>query len=643
MQPTSSDVHQQLLEQLTYFAVFSWEGELLEANFPLQERLNLHLAEEKITIEKLLLNAEEWYAIRAQLQQAGQWQGQLCLRTPREAISMLASIGRLQAVPDRFFLIAQPISPTQQFLERFRAVLNEATDLIIVVDAESGRIIDANDTTYQRLGVSRLLLSRRHLYQIDTTFPLVTTLARWHAFVENLRQEPGQRRNVRTAFRVTPDETLEVDATLKLERYLEQEYVIVIARDISEQVALERKLDSKERFFETLIESTEDTLLLVDRDGSILYASPSCFKQWGYTVEELQGENLQRLVHPDDSEFFEKIFREIASTPKKVFRLTYRSLHKEGFYNWLEAQAKNLMRDDAIGAILFSAHNVTNQVLAEERIIQALERAERLNEELERSKAELLRSQRELRQINAILEENNAELKKINTELDRFVYSASHDLRAPIASALGIITVCKMLDDVEQIKGYLDLQEKGLKKLDSFIQDILDYSRNARLDIQPEQIDLQTLIQSVFEQYAYFDNAERICKLINIEAEVPFYSDRRRLTVVLNNLVSNAIRYMSPRRQEPYVKVSVLVDSQQAHFSIEDNGIGIEEKHLPRIFEMFYRATQDQSGSGLGLYIVKETIEKLKGSIQIVSKYGEGTNITFSVPNLQPKTNTTPP
>jgi signal transduction histidine kinase len=158
------------------------------------------------------------------------------------------------------------------------------------------------------------------------------------------------------------------------------------------------------------------------------------------------------------------------------------------------------------------------------------------------------------------------------------------------------------------------------------------------LEVQREEIDLQTLVKGVFEQYAYMDNAGLIDKQIHIKAPVPFYSDRRRLTVILNNLISNAIRYSSPRREHPYIKVSIKINEEKGEFVVEDNGIGIEEKHLPRIFDMFYRATQDQAGSGLGLYIVKETIEKLGGQISLKSKYGEGTTFRFVVPNLLNKT-----
>lgn len=636
MQKTLNHVYGELLNRFVLLAELTPEGELLSVNDRLLHFLQIKSTarEQPQPLSLWLLNPVELSHALAQVQNKGEWQGQWTFKIGEQLTNAAVTLGKLEEAADRIYMIAHPLSPSQQLLERFRAVLDETTDLIIVVDAATGRIIDANETAVQQLGFSRLVLLKRHLYQIDTSFPLYTTTAQWQAFVDGLRREPQQRRSVRTSLRLTPDETLDVDATLKLERYLDQEYIIVIARDISEQVALEKKLDSKEKFFETLIESTEDTLLLVDKEGFILYASPSCFKQWGYTVEELTGQSIQKLVHPDDSDFFEKVFKEIASTPKKLFKLTYRSLHKEGYYNWLEAQAKNLIREEAIGAILFSAHNVTNQVLAEERIIQALQQAERLNQELEQHKAELIASQEELRQTNEMLEKNNAELKKINQELDRFVYSASHDLRAPIASALGVITVCKMLDDIDQIKYYLDLQEKGLKKLDSFIQDILDYSRNARLEVQREEIDLQALIKGVFEQYAYMENAERIDKQVHIETPVPFFSDRRRLTIILNNLISNAIRYSSSRREHPYIKVSIKITENEGEFIIEDNGIGIEEKHLPRIFEMFYRATQDQAGSGLGLYIVKETIDKLRGQISLKSKYGEGTIFRFVVPNL---------
>jgi signal transduction histidine kinase len=121
---------------------------------------------------------------------------------------------------------------------------------------------------------------------------------------------------------------------------------------------------------------------------------------------------------------------------------------------------------------------------------------------------------------------------------------------------------------------------------------------------------------------------------MHVTQDLPFFSDPKRLTVVLNNLLANAFRYSDPYKPQSFVRVSVTVDAQGATIRIEDNGIGIEREHLDKIFLMFYRATESRSGSGLGLYIVKETIETLQGQIKVQSRIGEGTVFSIHLPNL---------
>ncbi len=102
--------------------------------------------------------------------------------------------------------------------------------------------------------------------------------------------------------------------------------------------------------------------------------------------------------------------------------------------------------------------------------------------------------------------------------------------------------------------------------------------------------------------------------------------------MILNNIISNSIRYRNGK--DPVIKVNIKVDEQKAKLSIEDNGKGIAKEHLSNVCKMFYRATDDGAGSGLGLYIVKEAIDKLNGSIKIDSKEGRGTTVNLEIPTL---------
>lgn len=229
------------------------------------------------------------------------------------------------------------------------------------------------------------------------------------------------------------------------------------------------------------------------------------------------------------------------------------------------------------------------------------------------------------------------ELQKANKELDLLVYSVTHDLRAPITSAIALVDICR--NNKEQVEYYLGLQEKSLLKLDSFITDILYYYRNSRLEIKAQEINFDSLITELYALQDAQKDSIVIEKTLEVNNDIPFYSDELRLTIVFNNLISNAIRYADLSSGNPYVHIKIQIDQEKAIIQVIDNGLGIPEAHLPKIFNMFYRANKDSQGSGLGLYIVKEAMNKLNGTIQVSSQVGVGTTFTLVLPNLPPRNN----
>lgn len=231
------------------------------------------------------------------------------------------------------------------------------------------------------------------------------------------------------------------------------------------------------------------------------------------------------------------------------------------------------------------------------------------------------------------LKVSNQQLRKANIELDNFVYKVSHDLRAPIASVLGLVNLAKKENKFDTLREYFDMVGRSAAQQDLFIKDILDISRNSRLMVEKKKIDWQKLIDDTFEQLKYSEKDKAIDRKISISGKSNFYSDQRRIKVIFNNLISNAIRYSNGK--DPMIEIDVKILKTKVDIIISDNGMGIDKKHHKRVFEMFYRATDTNAGSGLGLYIVKESVEKLDGEIDLVSDPGIGTKFLISLPNLK--------
>ncbi|MBV8254165.1 MAG: hybrid sensor histidine kinase/response regulator [Chitinophaga sp.] len=230
------------------------------------------------------------------------------------------------------------------------------------------------------------------------------------------------------------------------------------------------------------------------------------------------------------------------------------------------------------------------------------------------------------------LKEKIAELEKTNDELNRFIYSTSHDLRSPLMSVLGIINLSRLDNSVVDPNGYMNMVESCVLKLDGFIQKIIEYYRNSRLEIEYEKIDFNNLLNDCITVFQPQNTDIRFQTLVDQELE--FRGDTFRISVILNNLISNAVKYQKPDESNPMVHLSVKVEPHKATICIRDNGIGILSEHLNNIFKMFFRSkNNNKPGSGIGLYIVKEALNKIGGTINVESKYGEGTQFEITIPN----------
>jgi two-component system sensor histidine kinase/response regulator len=231
-----------------------------------------------------------------------------------------------------------------------------------------------------------------------------------------------------------------------------------------------------------------------------------------------------------------------------------------------------------------------------------------------------------------LLLEKNIQLEKAYNELDKFVYSASHDMRAPLMSILGIIRLAKLENNPNPAQ-YCNLIEQSVLKLDDFIRKIIDYYKNNRFQDTIEDIKWETLIHYCIEANRYLHSSQRLKFQTDINQNGPYRSDKMKWMIILNNLISNAIKYQRPNADPAIVSITVHSTPSEVTIRVEDNGEGIKQSDLDNIFKMFYRSSHVSSGSGIGLYIVKEAVNKLNGSISVMSELGTGTIFQITVPN----------
>jgi signal transduction histidine kinase len=240
----------------------------------------------------------------------------------------------------------------------------------------------------------------------------------------------------------------------------------------------------------------------------------------------------------------------------------------------------------------------------------------------------------EIKQSSLLLEAQNEELKKLNEELDRFIYSAAHDLKSPLTSLDGLVRLAQKEINSAEHAHYFKMMHDSIFKLYGFILDITDYAKNKRQKLKVEKINLEKLIYDITDGLKFLPYAERVTLKVEVQG-IEFYSDKTRLDIILKNIISNSYHYLDFRKANSVIRIEASVHNNFVRIQVTDNGIGIDAQHLPKIFDMFYRAVEQSKGTGIGLFLVKESLKMLHGKISVKSTLGQWTQFNIHVPNLK--------
>ena len=274
-----------------------------------------------------------------------------------------------------------------------------------------------------------------------------------------------------------------------------------------------------------------------------------------------------------------------------------------------------------------------------------------IQEQLEESRQQLFNQNKNLEQIvdrrtyelktavakleYEIMQREQAQrsLSVANHELNMLLYRSSHDFKGPVCTAFGLLALIenKVMDGEAQ--EYIKLMHKPLNKLDALTRTITSIADFRDNKVNVEKIDLANLVSSLLKNYLSKLGPDYPQVNITISCEPVFHSDPVLLESILINILDNAFQYRVKER-EHQVSVNIQPYYKQLKFIVSDNGTGIPDAYQPRVFDMFFRGSELATGSGLGLYLTKLSIDKLRGNITIKSKMNKGTTVTVVLPNL---------
>lgn len=231
-----------------------------------------------------------------------------------------------------------------------------------------------------------------------------------------------------------------------------------------------------------------------------------------------------------------------------------------------------------------------------------------------------------------VLKRNILDLKNANNDLKTFLYKSSHDLKGPMASILGLTNLFKAENPTFKTSQIIEKIEACSRQSGFIVDDLVKLADILEKNAAPTHINIDAVIEEILDDLR---RKKKWNPEIVLEKQIQlkeFISDHQLIYIVLEKIFENAVTFQNPAAPYKNIKLKAWQKKDIVAVEVKDNGLGIEKEQLDKIFEMFYRGSENSKGSGLGLYIAKLATERLKGRIKIFSKPGKGTKLTLLIP-----------
>lgn len=463
-------------------------------------------------------------------------------------------------------------------------ILKNIRDIVVVTDLE-GTISYWNTGATKILGYSPEEAIGQHIGFMNKAESGQT----YKKIIERIETETAYTTEVRVFTKNNQLIWLSLKTSYMLNMANEKESLLWIANDVTQELQNKEKLLIQKSALEAVGVGLAITNPL-EENNPIVVVNPKFESMTGYSAKEVIGKNCDILQGPDTDPATARRIEECIKnqTPFEGELLNYRK-NGEKFWNRL-----------LINPIFDEKGKLINFVCFQQDVTEA-----------KNDKEDLLYK---------------------NRELNTFIYKSSHDLRSPIATLLGLIKFAQNETCDEQLLTYLKMMEESSERLDQILKTLMDMISFKQVEAKFEEVNFNQLFHRVLRELRDRIDKNELELKLNLDNKVCLRTDHKMLGHILLQIVENAIKFRDRQKGKLLLEVSLSHTTQKHLIEIKDNGLGISKKYLDRIFDMFFRANETYSGSGLGLYIAKNLIEKLSGRLYIQTEQGKGTVVTVELP-----------
>lgn len=342
---------------------------------------------------------------------------------------------------------------------------------------------------------------------------------------------------------------------------------------------------------------TTDSIIITDKNQKIVYVNPAFSEITGYDNKEVVGKNPSILKSGKHSQkFYKKMWETLLNG--EVFKNIMINKHKYG--NILYEEKVIVPVRDIKGKI---THYVSTG----------------------RDITERIKLQKKLKQQALALQQSNK-------DLETFVYKASHNLRGPVASIIGIASMFHEEIMDEKALGYCAYVQSCAQNLDEVLKSMLHLQVLNKCEGRIDEIDFVKLINKIQSAYSHYEGFKETDFLISCNLSQKFFSNEKMIDSMFQNIIHNSVKFRKLEVSRNKIAINISEYKSGIMIKIEDNGIGIKKQHLPKVFDMYYRANNTHRGSGLGLYFVRHLVNHLGGKVSIASKTNCCTTLTIQLP-----------